>query len=1259
MKSQIQHTLLALALLSTFTTFYVAQPSTVFAAPLGTAFTYQGRLTDGGNAANGIYDLRLAIFDAESGGSLVAGPLTNTATGVTNGLFTVTLDFGSGVFTGDALWLGIAAKTNGAASFTPLTPRQAITAVPYASYASSADTAQSAATAASLSSPLGGDKLAGLYTATVNFNNPTNIFSGTFFGHTYGSVYGSVFGNVAGNLYGSCFGDGAGLFNLNADSLAAGTLPDARLSTNVALLNSPNQLFTGTNTFSNTLLATNPANQFVGAFTGNGAGLTNLNAANVGGAFSGNGGGLTNLNAANLVGTVSGNGAGLTNLNASQLASGTLPDARLSANVALLAGSQTFSGAKIFSLAPSFSAAGAPFTVTSGTLVNNLNADLLDGYHAGNASGNIPVNNSTLNVNLNADLLDSYHAGNASGNVAVNNATLNANLNADLLDGLHAASFATLNSSPTFTGAVTSQGDLLANRLQIGFGHRLTGTYATIAGGLNNTNLENEAAIGGGTLNIIQTNTYESTIGGGYFNTIEWGAQYSTIGGGLYNTIRSNAYTSTIGGGYFNTIQTNAFRSTIGGGYFNIIQTNAFEATISGGGGNTIQSNAFDSTIGGGGNNTIGSNAQFATVPGGNYNTAGGNFSFAAGRRAKATNDGAFVWADSLNADFGSTATNQFLIRASGGVGINKTNPATALDVYGTVTATNFAGNGAGLTNLNASQLASGTLPDARLSGTYSGIVTFSSGGNNFTGIGSGLTSLNANYLASGTVADTRLSANVALLAGSQTFSGTKIFSLAPSFNAAGAPFTVTSVSVVNSLNADLHDGYHAGNASGQIPVANGTVNVNLNADLHDGYHAGNASGQIPVANGTVNVNLNADLLDGYSAGNASGNIPVANGTLNANLNADLLDGLHAAAFATLNSSPTFTGTVTSQGDLLANRLQIGVSHRLTGTDATIAGGLNNTNLENYATIGGGRQNTIQEAADYSTISGGNNNTIQTNADTSTIGGGLGNTIQTNSYDSTIGGGNRNMIQTNAYGSTIGGGAYNTNQGAAFQSTISGGELNIIQSNAYRSTIGGGYGNTIGNDAQYATVPGGSYNTAGGIYSFAAGRRAKATNDGAFVWGDSTTADIGSTNDDSVTFRASGGYRLFSNSGLTAGVSLAPGGTSWGTLSDRNAKKNFAPVNNEAVLEKLSRVPVQQWNYKWESDGSPAHLGPMAQDFKAAFYPGTDDKSITTLEYDGVELAAIQGLNQKLNEKDAEIQALKQSVAELKETLTHLTQQPN
>ena len=109
-------------------------------------------------------------------------------------------------------------------------------------------------------------------------------------------------------------------------------------------------------------------------------------------------------------------------------------------------------------------------------------------------------------------------------------------------------------------------------------------------------------------------------------------------------------------------------------------------------------------------------------------------------------------------------------------------------------------------------------------------------------------------------------------------------------------------------------------------------------------------------------------------------------------------------------------------------------------------------------------------------------------------------------------------------------------------------------------------------------------------------------------------------------------------------------------VSDRNAKKNFKPVDTVAVLEKLAAIPVKRWNYKWEKDSDVPHLGPMAQDFKGAFYPGRDDKTISMLEFDGVALAALQGLNRKLNEKDAEIQALKQSVAELKQLVSQPTQ---
>src|SRR2546426_12425555 len=65
----------------------------------GTAFTYQGRLTDSGGPASGSYDLRFQVFDGSSGNGLIAGPLTNSAA-VTNGLFTVVLDFGAAAVPG-------------------------------------------------------------------------------------------------------------------------------------------------------------------------------------------------------------------------------------------------------------------------------------------------------------------------------------------------------------------------------------------------------------------------------------------------------------------------------------------------------------------------------------------------------------------------------------------------------------------------------------------------------------------------------------------------------------------------------------------------------------------------------------------------------------------------------------------------------------------------------------------------------------------------------------------------------------------------------------------------------------------------------------------------------------------------------------------------------------------------------------------------------------------------------------------------------
>lgn len=95
-------------------------------------FTYQGRLTDGGTAANGNYDLQFALWDSLSGGSQVGSTQTLSTVAVSNGVFSVTLDFGANSFPGANRFLEISARTVGAGSFTLLTPRQQVTATPYA-----------------------------------------------------------------------------------------------------------------------------------------------------------------------------------------------------------------------------------------------------------------------------------------------------------------------------------------------------------------------------------------------------------------------------------------------------------------------------------------------------------------------------------------------------------------------------------------------------------------------------------------------------------------------------------------------------------------------------------------------------------------------------------------------------------------------------------------------------------------------------------------------------------------------------------------------------------------------------------------------------------------------------------------------------------------------------------------------------------------------------------------------------------------------
>jgi hypothetical protein len=226
-----------------------------------TAFTYQGQLNSSNAPANGLYDFSFQLFNA--GSVAVSGPLTNAPTGVTNGAFTVALDFGGAVFDGGDRWLQIAVRAYGSTNaYTALAPLQQITSTPYAIRAINA---ANASNAVSLVAPLQGTNISGTIPvanlpSNVAFVNSNQVFSVS---NTFNGVVTATnsANTISGTFSGTFSGNGPGLTNLAATSLT-GTLPDARLSSNVALQSNPNLLFAGSVTATN----------FIGA----GHGLTNV-----------------------------------------------------------------------------------------------------------------------------------------------------------------------------------------------------------------------------------------------------------------------------------------------------------------------------------------------------------------------------------------------------------------------------------------------------------------------------------------------------------------------------------------------------------------------------------------------------------------------------------------------------------------------------------------------------------------------------------------------------------------------------------------------------------------------------------------------------------------------------------------------------------------------------------------------------------------------------------------------------------------------
>ncbi|HEX2836854.1 MAG TPA: hypothetical protein VHN77_01870 [Phycisphaerales bacterium] len=323
--------------------------------------------------------------------------------------------------------------------------------------------------------------------------------------------------------------------------------------------------------------------------------------------------------------------------NASNLTAGTIPDARMASNVVRTNFSNSFTGTNVFT----------GFTTFSGAVQSTNPASVYIGDGSGlNGLWKMGGNSATDPA--------THFIGTTDGqpfNVRVDNrrtVTIS-------------PAYGTYGPEPIFTAQANHGAD--TNFITPG----LLG--ATICGGGLNT--YNNATLGETVRNSVLSHL--GTVVGGFGNKIGTFSNSGFVGAGEFNTV--SGYAGVVGGGVQNTAS--GERSVVAGGWGN--QATNIRATVGGGVNNTASGD--HSTVAGGYNNTASGGSAF--VPGGANCLAQGALSAAMGNLAKAYHDGSFVWGDSSNALLESTAPNQFLIRAGGGVGINTAAPNARLNVYG------------------------------------------------------------------------------------------------------------------------------------------------------------------------------------------------------------------------------------------------------------------------------------------------------------------------------------------------------------------------------------------------------------------------------------------------------------------------------------------------------------------------------------------------------------------------------------------------
>jgi hypothetical protein len=470
-----------------------------------------------------------------------------------------------------------------------------------------------------------------------------------------------------------------------------------------------------------------------------------------------------------------------------------------------------------------------------------------------------------------------------------------------------------------------------------------------------------------------------------------------------------------------------------------------------------------------------------------------------------------------------------------------------------------------------------------------------------FVGNGYSLTNLNAASIVQGMLADTLLSSNVALLNRPATF----LTSVSASaFYGDGAGLSNLTASQIAGTIAESRIESAIARDSEVFSIVLNTdgPGSGLNADLLDGLH-GSSFSSIGHVHGA------SEITTGILADSRLGaNVALLNGTQTFT-SPNSFSGVMTATNANNQFRGALTGTVT--GDLAGNAATATTAGNFTGP---LLGDVTGTQSATaVASVGGQSAATVASGASLANAAT-SANTANAIVRRDAAGNFSAGTITAASFS----GSGASLSSVNADLLDGQHGAYyqnaaNLNAGTLPDARLSGNVA--LLNNAQTFTGAKNFSDNLRVSDRQIYLRGGS-DTLHGLGWFASSTFAGANPDGPVLYGcaGGTLGTMCGTPSWALTWDSSG------NVAVRGTISQG---------SDRNAKTDFAAADPAEVLQKVAALPVQSWRYKSEAEGV-RHLGPMAQDFHAAFGVGPDDKHIDTVDADGVALAAIQGLNQKV-----------------------------